>query len=135
MNISPYHEYLLVLTDGSTIGFQDLETTKAYINTYYYNKVKNDEELIELDDRTDSSEQLINTTCQRLGVDEGEVAVYKIDDIIEKIQEEFVFDDEKEEVISKLLQEDIKINVIDYGIDFILHDIDSVNVMEIYGEL
>ena len=134
MNISPYHEYLLVMTDGSTIGFQDYESAKAYINLYYYQKVKNDEKVEELDDPTDSSEQLINTTCKIIGVDEGEVALYKIDDVIEKIQEEFVFEDEKEEIISKLLDENIQLNVIDLGIDFILHDVDSINIIETYGE-
>lgn len=135
MSITPYHEFLLVLTDGTSIGFQDIESAKAYINVYYYNKVKNDGRVIEEDDPTDSSEQLINTTCQQIGVNEGEVLVYKIDDIIEKIQEEFVYDDEKEEVISKLLSHDIKLNVIDQGIDFILHNIDSIDMIEPYGEM
>lgn len=135
MNITPFNEYLLVLTDGSTIGFQDFEAAKAYINIYYYNRVKNNENVEELEDPTDSSEQLINTTCSIMGVNEGELALYKIDDVIEKIQEEFVFDEEKEEIISKLLDEHIELNVIDYEIDFILHDIDSVQIIEAYGEI
>ncbi|MEG0295556.1 MAG: hypothetical protein RR620_02485 [Clostridium sp.] len=134
MNITPCHEYLLVLTDGSAIGFDDLETAKGYVNIYYQEKVKNSEQVLETEDITDSSEQLMNTVCQVIGAVEGEVAVYYIEDVINKIQEEFVFDEEKEEIVSKLLQKDIKLNVIDFGIDFILHDVEPIDIMEPYGE-
>lgn len=134
MSIIPEFQYLLVMPDGHVKGFNDLDTTKAYINLYYAKKVRNSNIIIECNDLTDSSEQFINTVCQNLGVIEGECRVYDTSDIIEKIQDTLVFDEEKEEIISKLLQKDIKFNIYGYGIDNIFNDVESIDVMEPYGE-
>lgn len=134
MSIIPEFQYLLVMPSGNIKGFDDLDTTKAYINLYYMQQVRNSDIITEVNDLTDSSEQFINTVCQNLGVIEGECRVYKTNDIIEKIQEDIVFDEEKEELISKLLSKNININIYDFAIDNIFNDVETINVMETYGE-
>ena len=134
MSIIPEFQYLLVMPSGNIKGFDDLDTTKAYINLYYMQQVRNSDIITEVNDLTDSSEQIINTVCQNLGVIEGECRVYKTNDIIEKIQEDIVFDEEKEELISKLLSKNININIYDFAIDNIFNDVEAINVMETYGE-
>jgi hypothetical protein len=134
MSIIPEFQYLLVMPSGNIKGFDDLDTTKAYINLYYMQQVRNSDIITEVNDLTDSSEQFINTVCQNLGVIEGECRVYKTNDIIEKIQEDIVFDEEKEELISKLLSKNININIYDFAIDNIFNDVEAINVMETYGE-
>ena len=134
MSIIPEFQYLLVMPSGNIKGFDDLDTTKAYINLYYMQQVRNSDIITEVNDLTDSSEQFINTVCQNLGVIEGECRVYKTNDIIEKIQEDIVFDEEKEELISKLLSKNININIYDFAIDHIFNDVEAINVMETYGE-
>lgn len=44
------------------------------------------------------------------------------------------FQEEKEELISKLLSNKIDINIYDYGIDNIFTNSDSIDIMEPYGE-
>ena len=101
---------------------------------YYMQKVRNSTIITEVNDLTDSSEQFINTVCQNLGVIEGECRVYNTNDIIEKLQEDIVFDEEKEEVISKLLSKDINLNIYDFAIDNIFNDVEAIDIMEPYGE-
>lgn len=134
MSIVPNYGFLLVLPNGDIKGFHDLETAKGYINIYYNEKVRNCNEITELNDITDSSEQFINTICQNLGVQEGECKVYDTLSIIESLQENLVFDEEKEEVISKILSEKINLNIYDYAIDNIFNDVEPLEVMEQYGE-
>lgn len=134
MNIIPEFQYLLVMPNGNIKGFNDLDTTKAYINLYYMQRVRNSTIITEVNDLTDSSEQFINTVCQNLGVIEGECRVYNTDDIIKKLQEDIVFDEEKEEVISKLLKKDISLNIYDFSIDNIFNNVEAVDMMEPYGE-
>lgn len=134
MNIIPEFQYLLVMPNGNVKGFNDLDTTKAYINLYYMQRVRNSTIITEVNDLTDSSEQFINTVCQNLGVIEGECRVYNTDDIIKKLQEDIVFDEEKEEVISKLLKKDISLNIYDFSIDNIFNNVEAVDMMEPYGE-
>lgn len=134
MSIIPEFQYLLVMPNGHVKGFNDLDTTKAYINLYYMKKVRNSTIITEVNDLTDSSEQFINTVCQNLGVIEGECRVYNTNDIIEKLQENIVFDEEKEEIISRLLNKDIELNIYDFAIDNIFNDVEAIDIMEAYGE-
>ena len=71
----------------------------------------------------------------QLGVEEGKCEVYKTEDFIEKLKEELVFDEEKEEVISKLSEAKINFNIYEYSLDEILAQIEEINVMEDYGEI
>lgn len=135
MSISPYNEFILVMPDGDSKGFNDLKLAKAYINLYYENKIK---EYSEEEEYNDSKEMVGETRlniCQHLGVEEGECIVYDLEDFIEKLREELVFDEEKEEVISKLLIEKIQLNIYDYGLDVILHDVKTIEMIEPFGEM
>lgn len=135
MNVSHYYNYLLVMTDGSTKGFNDLETAKGYINIYYEDRIKKSSLKRDYHDITELPGQFRNNICQHMGVGEGECRVYDLDDFIEKLREQLVFDDEKEEIISKLLQKDISLNIYDYSLDNILTDVKVINMIEPYGEV
>lgn len=134
MSIIPSFQYLLVMPSGDVKGFDDVETAKGYINIYYFEKVRNSKYIKEYNDLTDSNDQFCNTICQNLGVDEGECRVYNTIDVIEKIQQDFIFDEEREEVISKLLSKGIDFNIYDYAIDNILYNVDTIDILEPYGE-
>lgn len=135
MSISPYNEFILVMPNGDTKGFNDLDLAKACINLYYEDKIK---EYSEQEEYNDSKEMVGETRlniCQHLGVEEGECIVYDLEDFLEKLREELVFDEEKEEVISKLIKEKIDINIYDFGLDVILHDVKTIDMIEPFGEI
>lgn len=135
MSISPYNEFILVMPNGDTNGFNDLELAKACINIYYENKIK---EYSEQEEYNDSKEMVGETRlniCKHLGVEEGECIVYDLEAFLEKLREELVFDEEKEEVISKLLKEKIDMNIYDFGLDVILHDVKTIDMIEPFGEM
>ena len=131
-----YNDYFLVMPSGNCKGFNDLESAKAYINIYYERKI--DESLHEdgYNDATEiGGEKPRKNICTQLGVQEGKCEVYNTKDFIEKLKEELVFDEEKEEVISKLSEAKIDFNIYEYRLDEILAKIEEINVMENYGEV
>lgn len=135
MSLSLYNQFILVMPSGKTKGFNDLDLAKACINLYYENKIK---EYSEEEEYNDSKEMVGETRlniCQHLGVEEGECMVYDLEDFLEKLREELVFDEEKEEVISKLLKEKIDLNIYDFGLDLILQDVKTINMIEDFGEM
>ena len=117
MSIVPNFDYLLVMPSGNIIGFHDEETAKAYINNYYYFRTRNNDVVGAYEDLTEDFDDIANVLCYKIGVEEGECKLYNTRDIIEKIQEEVIFFDEREEVISKLLSNHIDLNIFDYAID------------------
>lgn len=133
MSIMPNFEYLLVMPSGNIIGFDDEETAKAYINNYYYFRTRNNNVVGAYEDLTEDFDDIVNVICYKIGVEEGECRLYNTRDIIEKIQEEVVFDDEREEIISKLLSNNINLNTFDYAIDNIFTNTESIDIMEPYG--
>ncbi|MBB6716102.1 hypothetical protein KPL39_01165 [Clostridium gasigenes] len=135
MSLSPYNEFILVMPSGAAKGFNDLDLAKACINLYYENKIK---EYSKEEEYNDSQEMVGETRlniCQHLGVEEGECIVYYLEDFLERLREELVFDEEKEEVISKLLKEKIDFNIYNLGLDVILHDVKTVDMIEPFGEM
>ena len=56
------------------------------------------------------------------GVENGECQIFNLDDFISKIRESAMFQDEKDEVISKLLRENINLNVYEYGLFNLLNE-------------
>ena len=135
MNTVPYNEYLLVMPSGKCKGFNDLDLAKAYINLYYERKIDSDLSEDDYNDATEmGAEEPRRNICTQLGVAEGKCEVYSIDDFIEKIREKLVFEQEKEELIAKLVQEKIDLNVYDYSLDEILADVEVINMMETYGD-
>ena len=69
-----------------------------------------------------------------MGIQEGECQLYYTSDIIEKLQDELVFNEEKEEVISKLMAPKIEFNTYDYALDNIFRDVQPIDIMEQYGD-
>ena len=59
------------------------------------------------------------------GVYEGEAYIYNLDEFIEKIRESAMFQDEKDELISKLLEKEIKMNIRDYAIEHLLTEVEQ----------
>lgn len=131
-----YNEYLLVEPDGTCKGFTDYEGAKSYVNMYYerfidHKIVKND-----YNDLTDIGGEAPRVNiCTQAGAETGICKIYKIDDFIKKIESDIVFEEEQEEIISKLIQKDIDFNINDYNLDLVLADIESVDIMEQYGEM
>ena len=134
MSIVPSFEYLLVMTSGNIIGFHDEETAKAYINNYYYFRTRDNDVVGAYEDLTEDFDDIANVICYKSGVEEGECRLYNTREIIEKIQDEFVFEDEKEELIMKLLYNPTEINTFDYAIDNIFTNSNSIDIMEPYGD-
>ena len=134
MSIVPSFEYLLVMTSGNIIGFHDEETAKAYINNYYYFRTRDNDVVGAYEDLTEDFDDIANVICYKIGVVEGECILYNTREIIEKIQDEFVFEDEKEELIMKLLYNPTEINTFDYAIDNIFTNSNSIDIMEPYGD-
>jgi hypothetical protein len=131
-----YNDYLLVMPSGNCKGFNDLESTKAYMNIYYERKF---DQTVHQDGYNDATEiggdgPRLNVFTQ-LGVEEGKCEVYKTKEFIQKLRENLVFEEEKEEVILKLSEAKINFNIYDYSLDKILSDIEEINVMEAYGEI
>ena len=135
MDRIPSNEYLLVMPDGDVKGFNDLESAKAYINVYYEKRIDND--MIE-DDYNDITEiggsDERENICINMGVREGKCEVYKVSDFIDKIKEDLVFNSEKEELIEKLVEKHIDLNIYDYNLDALLTDIEAIDMMEQYGD-
>ena len=136
MDRIPSNEYLLVMPNGDCVGFNDLKEAKAYINIYYERKIDEDIDEHDYNDATEigggDSRQNI---CTQLGVEEGKCEVYNMEEFINKLEEELVFDNEKDEIISKLMEEDLDINEYKYNLDMILADTDVIDMMEPYGEI
>lgn len=130
-----YNDYLLIMPSGNCKGFNDLESAKAYINLYYERKL---DDVIEKDGYNDATEiggdKPRRNVFTQLGVLEGKCAVYKTESFIEKVKEDLVFEEEKEEIISKLSEAKIKFNVYDFSLDQILANIQEIDIMEPYGE-
>jgi hypothetical protein len=131
-----YNDYLLVMPNGDCKGFNDIEGVKAHINIYYERRI---DDTIHEDGYNDATEiggndPRLNVFTQ-LGVEEGKCEVYKTEEFIEKLRDELIFDEEKEEVISKLSEAKINFNIYDYSLDEILAQIEEVDIMEDYGEL
>lgn len=133
MSIIPSFQYLLVMPSGNIKGFNSESMAKAFVNNYYYHRTRDNGIVSQFNDLTNNYDDMVDTMCYKMGVEEGECRLYNTTDIIEKIQDELVFDDEKEEVISKLLSSNIELNIFDYAIDNIFTNTDSINIMEQYG--
>ena len=136
MNEEPENEYLLIMPDGDCRGFNDLESAKSYVNIYYERLIDKN---ISDDDYNDATEIGSGDNrlkiCTELGVEEGKCELYNMEDIIDKIDEELVFEAEKKEIIEKLCMSDIDFNVYDNNLDLIVSDVEPIDIMEPYGEI
>ena len=123
--ITAFNNYVVAQPNGDLIGFKELSDARSFISTYNLNNIlenspiaENAEKFFDLYQEKDQQDLGIIT-----GVDEGECKIYDLEDFIEKVRETDFFQSEKDEIISELLEEDIKLNIYDYGIDNILTDV------------
>ena len=120
------NNYIVVMPDGKVIGFEDSDMAKAYINLYYQKKLEVYSNKVDFSD-FDITEEKVNETISRVvGVDEGLCNLYNIDDVINSIQESSIFEDEKSELIYKLRERKINLNINDYQVDDILINVDEI---------
>lgn len=136
MDKEPYNEYLVVMPSGNCKGFNDIEGAKAYINIYYEWKY---DDVIHKDGFVDATEiggdQPRFVVFTQLGAEEGaKCEIYKTEALINAINKELVFEDEKEEIISKLCEAKVEFNIYDYSLDTVLADIQEVEYMEDFGD-
>ena len=134
MSNIPNFDYLLVMPSGNVRGFEDIESAKGYVNNYYYKKTISTDVIGAYKDLIEDFDDISDVLSYKSGVEEGECRLYNTCNIIEKIQSEGICQEEKEELISKLLSNKIDINIYDYGIDNIFTNSDSTDIMEPYGE-
>lgn len=136
MNKEPNNEYLLIMPDGDCKGFNDLESAKAYVNIYYERLI---DENIDEDDYNDATEIGSGDTrikiCTELGVEDGKCELYNTEEVIDKIDEQLVFDAEKNEIIEKLCDAEINFNIYDNNLDLLISDVEPIDIMESYGEI
>ena len=123
--ITAFNNYVVAQPNGDLIGFKELSDARSFISTYNLNNIlenspiaENAEKFFDLYQEKDQQDLGIIT-----GVDEGECKIYDLEDFIEKVRESDFFESEKDEIISQLLKEDIKLNIYYYGIDNILTDV------------
>lgn len=117
--ILPYHNYIVVTPKGDIEGFQQVEDANAYILGYFVEKIDdigNNSDYVYVDNTTEQLENAVNIS-RELGVYEGECRIYDLESLIENIRNSGIFDDEKEEIISKLMEEEIGLNIHDYQMD------------------
>jgi hypothetical protein len=135
MDKEPYNEYLVVMQTGNCKGFNDIEGVKAYINMYYELRL---DDVFHKDGYNDATEiggdEYRYNVFTQLGAEEGaKCEIYKTASFIEEINKELVFEDEKEEIISKLCEAKINFNIYDYSLDTVLANIQEVEYMDDYG--
>lgn len=120
--ITSYHNYIVVTPNGDIAGFREIDDARNFVSGYYIGKVEemSDDFSVVYSDYVTDPMQTTETICTSLGAYEGECVIYDLDSLIENIQKSDYFEEEKVELISKLMDKQIDINVNDYQIDKIL---------------
>ena len=120
----PYHNYIVVTPNGDVLGFGEEDDARKYVAGYYVGKIEelsDDRSKVYVDYGTDPLLASVDI-CTELGAYEGDCIIYDLDSFIENIQNSGIFEDEKEELILKLMQEKINLNINDYQVDDLLYD-------------
>lgn len=115
----PYYNYIVVTPDGFIHGAMEVDDARDYIMGYYMEKIDkfSDDKAIVYEDYGTDPEQTSRDIGISLGVYEGDCVIYDLDSVIEKIQESGIFEEEKIDVIARLMQKNIEMNINDYQID------------------
>lgn len=119
------NNYIVVEPSGDVKGFEEVSNARSFISCYYLDNIleykpQADNYSSYFDMYQEDEQEALNYIT---GVDEGECRIYDLDDFIEKIREKPFHQEEKDELISKLLEKDINLNIYDYAIDDILVDV------------
>lgn len=120
----PYHNYIVVTPNGDVLGFGEEDDARKYVAGYYVGKIEelsDNRSKVYVDYGTDPLQASVDI-CTELGAYEGDCIIYDLDSFIENIQNSGIFEDEKEELILKLMQEKINLNINDYQVDDLLYD-------------
>lgn len=120
----PFHNYIVVNPNGDIKGFQEVEDANAYIMEDFVEKIDrlgDNTDMVYVDHMTEPLQSAVDIS-RELGVYEGECRIFDLDSLIENIRNSGIFEDEKEELISKLMAKDIKLNVNDYQLDEFIMD-------------
>lgn len=120
----PFYNYIVVTPNGDIAGFKEEDDGRKFIAGYYVGKVEelsDDYSKVYVDYGTEPLQATVDI-CTELGCYEGDCRMYDLDSFIEVIQKSGIFEDEKEEIILKLMQKNIKLNVNDYHLDRFLTD-------------
>ena len=122
--ITAANNYVEVQPSGDIIGFEELSDARSYISCYNLNNILeyrpedvNNSKMFDV--YLEEDQEALNYIK---GVNEGECRIYDLESVIEAVREKASFQEERDEIISKLLKEDIKLNIYDYGIDDVFVD-------------
>ena len=118
------NNYIVMEPSGDIKGFKELSDAKSFVGCYYLNNILDNTQRVKgygtwFDLYQEEDQEDLNRI---LGVNEGECMIFDLDSILEVIRNSAYFEEEKEELISSLLKEEIKLNIYDYGIDNLLND-------------
>ena len=120
--ITPVNSYIVLMPSGDIRGFKEVDDARGTIYEYYFNK-----SLGHVHSGGESFYDMYgnyNDVGIIAGVEEGECQIYNLDDFMDKIRNSDMFQEEKDELISKLLKENIILNVYNYGIYDLLSEVD-----------
>ncbi len=114
------NDYILLMPSGELRGFKDIDSARGTIYQYDINTI--------MENVHSGGEYEYDMYNQQndvgiiAGVENGECQIFDLEDFISKIRESGMFQDEKDEIINKLLQENINLNVYDLGLFSLLND-------------
>lgn len=122
--LTAVNNYIVVEPSGDIKGFKELSDARSFDSCYYLDNILENSSRVKgfgtlFDLYQEEDQEDLNRI---LGVNEGECRVYDLESVIEAIRNSFYFQDEKNELISNLMKEEITLNIYDYGIDNILED-------------
>jgi len=121
--IAAVNNYIVVEPSGDVKGFKELEDARGFVSSLSLDNILENTKVgkhATFDMYQEQDQKDLGTIT---GVDEGECRIYDLDEVVEKIRNEGYFESEKQELISKLLEEEVRLNVYEYGIDNILADL------------
>ena len=123
--ITPFNNYIVVSQTGDVTGFVELSNARGYITTLYLERLLSISHFGKYSYFDMTQERDMEDSGLIAGVYEGEAYIYNLDEFIEKIRESAMFQDEKDELISKLLEKEIKMNIRDYAIAHLLTEVEQ----------
>lgn len=122
--ITAVNNYIVVEPSGNVKGFKEVSDARGYISSIYLTNILSykpyrDSYGSYYDIYQEEDQEALNLIS---GVDEGECRIFDLDSVISNIRDKPFFQEEKDELIKLLLQENIHLNIYDYGIDDVLLD-------------
>lgn len=128
----PYYNYVIVTPDGFIHGAMEVDDARDYVMGYYMEKINNlsEDKAIVYEDYGTDPVQTSRDICISLGAYEGDCVIYDLDSVIEKIQQSGIFEEEKVDIIARLMQKNIEMNINDYQIDTIFTEAKVIPVSD-----